>query len=65
MGPGHFPILHIGSDHVEVFDSGRTGDESDSLAMVVHQGVPGELLSPWVRARAKSLRSDLLAALNI
>ena len=53
MGPSRSSILRIGSNPTEVFGSGRTGGESDSLAVVVHQAAPGNLLSPWARARAK------------
>ena len=41
MGPGRFLVLRIGSDPAKVSSSGQTGGESDSIAMVVHQGVPG------------------------
>ena len=36
MGPGHSSVLRIGSNPIEVSGSGRTGGESDSLAVVVH-----------------------------
>ena len=36
MGPSRFPFFLLGNDHVEVSDSGRTGGESDSMAIVVH-----------------------------
>ena len=36
MGPGHSSILRIGSNPTEASSSGRTGRESDSLAVVVH-----------------------------
>ena len=65
MGPSRSSVLRIGSNSTEESSSGRTGGESDSLAVVVHRLPQGNLLSPWVRARAKLVKSDILAALNI
>ena len=53
MGPGRFPVLRIGSDPAEVSGSGRTGGESDSLAMVVHRGVPREPPFPLGKGKGK------------
>ena len=65
MGPSRYSILRIGNDSTKASSSRRTGGESDSLAVVVHQVAPGGLLSLWIRARAKLVKSDILAALNI
>ena len=65
MGPGRFLALRIGGDTAEVSDSGQTSGESDSTVMVVHRVSHGNLISPWVRARTKSVKSYSLAALNI
>ena len=43
----------VGSDSAEVSGSRRTGGESDSLAMVVHRGVPGELPFPLGKGKGK------------
>ena len=65
IGPGRSSVLCIGSNPAVASSSGRTGGESDSLAVVVHQVASGNLLSPWIRARAKLMKFDILAALNI
>ena len=53
MGPGRFPVLCIGSDPAKVSSSGQTGGESDSTAMVVHRGVPGEPPFPLGKGKGK------------
>ena len=65
MGPGRSFVLRIRINPTEAFGSGRTGGESDSLVVVVHRVALGNLISPWARARAKLVKSDILAALNI
>ena len=65
MGPGRSSILRIGSNPAEVSSSGRTGGEFDSLVVVVHWLLQGSLLFPWIRARAKLMKFDIIAALNI
>ena len=42
MGPSHSTSLCIGGDSSAVPDSGRTGGESDHLAVVALQDAPGE-----------------------
>ena len=42
MGPGRSSVLRIGSNPAEASSSGRTGGESDSLAVVVHRVTLGE-----------------------
>ena len=65
MGPSRSSVLRIGSDSTKASSLGRTGGESYSLAVVV-TGLPqGNLLSLWIRARAKLVKFDILAALNI
>ena len=46
MGPGHSSSLSIGGDSSAVFGSGRTGGESNRLAVVVSRDAPGEPPSP-------------------
>ena len=46
MGPGRSYVLHIGSNPAEASTLGRTGDESNSLAVVVHRVAPKEPLFP-------------------
>ena len=53
MGPGRLLVLRIGSDPTEVFGSGRTGGESDGLAVVVHRGVQGEPPLPLGKGKGK------------
>ena len=53
MGLDRFPVLRIGSDPTEVSDLGRTGGESDGLAVVVHRGVPREPPLPLGKGKGK------------
>ena len=53
MGPDRFPVLRIGSDPTEVSGLGRTGGESDGLAVVVHRGVPREPPLPLGKGKGK------------
>ena len=53
MGPGRFSVLRIGSNPTEASGSGRTGGESDSLAVVVHRTAPGELSFPLGKGKGK------------
>ena len=68
MGHGRFSVLRIGSNSTEASGSGQTSGESDSLVVVVHWVAPGEPPSPLGKGkgvRAKLVKSDILAALNI
>ena len=67
MGPGRSSSLRIGGDSSMVSGSGRTGGESNRLAVVVPRDAPREpsLLPPWVKARIKSTRLNILWGLNI
>ena len=49
MCPGRSSVLRIGSNSTRAFGSGRTGGESDSLAMMVHWVAPREPPFPLVR----------------
>ena len=53
MGLSRSSVLHIGSNSTEVSGSGRTGGESDSLAVVVHRVALGELPSPLDKGKGK------------
>ena len=53
MGPGRSSILHIGSNPTEASCLGRTGGESDSLALVVHRVVPREPPFPLGKGKGK------------
>ena len=53
MGPSCSSILRIGSNSTEASSSGRTGGESDSLAVVVHRVAPGEPPSPSDKSKGK------------
>ena len=53
MGPSHSSVLRIGSNPIEESCSGRTGGESDSLAMVVHRVAPGEPPFPLGKGKGK------------
>ena len=64
MGPGRSSVLCIGSNPAEASSSSRTGG-NDSLAVVVHRAAPGSFLFPWIRAREKLMKFDILAAQNI
>ena len=46
-------ILRIGSNPAKASNSGRTGGESDSLAMVVHRVAPGESPFPLNKGKGK------------
>ena len=46
MGLDRSSVLCVGGDSFAEFGSGRTGGESNRLAMVVLQDAPGKLLSP-------------------
>ena len=46
MGPGRSSSLRIGGDSSAVSGSGRTGGESNHLAMVVLPDAPGEPVTP-------------------
>ena len=60
MGSGRSFSLCIGGDSSTVSGSGRTGGESDRLAVVVLRDALGNLLPPWVKARIKSTRLNTL-----
>ena len=53
MGPSRSSILRIGSNSTEVFGSRQTGDESDSLAVVVHRVAPEEPPFPLGNGKGK------------
>ena len=53
MGPGRSSVLRIGSNLVEVSSSGRTGGESDNLAVVVHRVAPEESPFPLGKGKGK------------
>ena len=53
MGPGRSSVLCIGSNPTEASGSGRTGGESDSLAVVVHWVTPGEPPFPLSKGKGK------------
>ena len=53
MGPGHSSVLRIGSNPAEASRSGRTGGESNSLAVVFHRVAPGEPPSPLDKGKGK------------
>ena len=53
MGPGRSFVLRIGSNPAEAFSSGRTGGESDSLAVVDHRVAPGEPPFPLDKGKGK------------
>ena len=53
MGPSLSSILRIGSNSAEAFGSRRTGNESDSLAVVVHRVAPGEPSFPLGKGKGK------------
>ena len=65
MGPGRSSSLRIGGDFFVVPYSGRTGGESDRLDVVALQDAPGNLLSPWVKARVELTRLNTLWGRNI
>ena len=53
MGPSRSSVLRIGSDSTKASSSGRTGGESDSLAVVVHQVAPREPAFPLYKGKGK------------
>ena len=53
MGPSRSSVLRIESDSTEASSSGRTGGESDSLAVVVHRVVPREPAFPLDKGKGK------------
>ena len=53
MGPGHSFALRIGGDSSAESGSGRTGGESNHLAMVVLQDALGEPPSPLGKGKGK------------
>ena len=53
MGSGRSSVLRIGSNLVEASSSGRTGGESDSLAMVVHRVTPEKPPFPLGKGKGK------------
>ena len=53
MGPGHSSSLCIGGDSSAVSGSGRTGGESDRLAMVVLRDAQGKPPSPFGKGKDK------------
>ena len=53
MGPSRSSVLCIGSNLAEASSSGRTGGESGSLAVVVHQVAPGEPPFPLDKGKGK------------
>ena len=53
MGPSRSSVLRIRSNPAEESSSGRTGGESDSLAVVVHQVAPGEPPFPLDKGKGK------------
>ena len=53
MGHGCSSVLRIGSNPIEASGSGRTGGESDSLAVVVHRAAPGEPPFPLGKGKGK------------
>ena len=54
MGPGFSSVLLTGSNPAEVSTLGRTGGESDSLAVVVHRVAPKEPHFPLGKGKGKS-----------
>ena len=76
MGPGRSSSLHIRGDSSAVSGLGRTGGESDRLAVVVPRDAPGEPPSPLGKCKDKInvikypvgseyLRSAVLNALTV
>ena len=53
MGLGRSSVFLIGSNPAEASSSGRTGGESDILAVVVHRVAPGEPLFPLDKGKDK------------
>ena len=65
MGPRSSSSLRIGGDSSVVSDLGRTSGASDRLAGVAFRDVPGNLLSPWIKARVELTRLNTPWDLNI
>ena len=65
MGPGCSSVLHIGSNSTEASGSGRYMVNPTVWPWWFTRLPEENLLSPWVRAREKLVKSDILAALNI
>ena len=53
MGPGRSSSLSIGGDSSVVSSSGRTGGESDRLAVVALRDAPGEPSFPLGKGKDK------------
>ena len=53
MGPSRYFVLRIGSDSTEASSLGRTGGDSDSLAVVVHRVAPREPAFPLDKGKGK------------
>ena len=53
MSPNRSSVLRIGSNSTEASGSGRTGGESDSLAVVVHRVALGEPPFPLDKGKGK------------
>ena len=53
MGPGRSSVLRIGSNPAEASSLRRTGGESYSLVVVVHQVAPGEPPFPLDKGKGK------------
>ena len=53
MGHGRSSVLRIGGNLVEESSLGRTGGESDSLAVVVHRVAPGDPHFPLDKGKGK------------
>ena len=56
MGPSHSFVLLIGNNLPKASSSGRTGGESDSLVVVVHQVAPREPPLPLVKGKISEIR---------
>ena len=65
MGPGRSSSLRIGGDYSAVSGSGRTGGESNRLAVVILQDAPGEPPSALGKGKDKLMRLNTLWGLNI
>ena len=65
MGPGRSSTLRIGGDSSAESGSGRTGGESNRLAMVVLRDVPGEPSSPLGKGKDKIDETKYPVGLNI
>ena len=53
MGPSRSSVLRIGSNPAEASSSGRSGGESDNLAVVVHRVAPEEPPFPLGKGKGK------------